>query len=801
MISAVTKPTAIPFDTYNGYFVSNQFEPDKAESFVVLQDQKAFDDVFGEAAADEDAKAAMLPHRLPADVFGSKIVVAAIKRAGAAWEFKVSDVSVDGGVLIVRYTTSTSAKQRVGSFPEIASMLIVSVPKADYAAVEFVAGQERVKKIEMKGAATQPGVKESEAVRVNGLDFQIVAPMIWIIPAEKQATAIPLALKVTNHTEKDVRLSLMDTIDINLKDAAGNYVGRSGARDDTKSPAPLLIGKGQSASVTENAKLVHAGGKPGTVSLTYQDDTGTVWYYDDLRPGKYTLSASYANEGLDKDAGPPLWVGKATTKELAIEISDRVPATASAAPPTPDKARAAALDTLKDSLQQAIPAGWTVTRKDGTFQPQQWDGAGEGTEFVITRAPPVKGGMSSSLFLWLMAPGYRGHVHDYGTKPEDMPQGRAARFLMTWHGGMAILSDGFDTLGNQPWPPVIKAVEHAVAAPPPATATAPAGTFNSTMKLWVWTYFADCPRGVTPATKAITVSGADWYVIPLDDPLDMAALAAEVNRQHIPGLQLRAATDKDLLALRNLKDLQALNLWGTHVTDAGLESLKDLTGLKMLNLGATKVTDAGLAKVQDVKGLQTLELCRTHVTDAGLVHLKELKALQTLNLSETPVTGAGLASLKLLTGLRDLDLQAAPVTDEGLAGLKELKTLQTLNLRETGVTDAGLVNLKELTGLKNLDLAATKVTGAGLAHLKKLQGLQELDLNFTRVTDAGLAELTELKGLQKLYLVGTAITDAGLVHLKELKDLHSLDFGHTQVTDAAVAELRKSLPNCFIFRD
>lgn len=64
-----------------------------------------------------------------------------------------------------------------------------------------------------------------------------------------------------------------------------------------------------------------------------------------------------------------------------------------------------------------------------------------------------------------------------------------------------------------------------------------------------------------------------------------------------------------------------------------------------------------------------------------------------------------------------------------------------------------------------------------------------------------MAELTELKGLQKLYLVGTAITDAGLVHLKELKDLHSLDFGHTQVTDAAVAELRKSLPNCFIFRD
>ncbi len=49
-----------------------------------------------------------------------------------------------------------------------------------------------------KAAATQPALKATQPVQVKGLDFQLVAPTIWLIPAEKQATAIPLALKATS---------------------------------------------------------------------------------------------------------------------------------------------------------------------------------------------------------------------------------------------------------------------------------------------------------------------------------------------------------------------------------------------------------------------------------------------------------------------------------------------------------------------------------------------------------------------------------------------------------------------------
>ncbi|MCE9553245.1 MAG: hypothetical protein K8T91_07695 [Planctomycetes bacterium] len=147
MQTPTTQPTTIPFDTHNGYFVSNKFEPQAPASFVVLRDQKAFDEVFGAGFVMNDKS-----HRLPADAFDAKIVVAAIKRGKVVVEFKVGDVTLDADVLIVRYTT-TSTKQDSAEF---ACPLIVSVPKGDYTAVDFVEDGKSVKKIEVKQAASQP---------------------------------------------------------------------------------------------------------------------------------------------------------------------------------------------------------------------------------------------------------------------------------------------------------------------------------------------------------------------------------------------------------------------------------------------------------------------------------------------------------------------------------------------------------------------------------------------------------------------------------------------------------------------
>ena len=63
-----TRPAAIVFDIYGGYFVSNQFEPDKAQSFVVFKDQKTFDEDFKARMLIND-KRHIQPHADPREQF------------------------------------------------------------------------------------------------------------------------------------------------------------------------------------------------------------------------------------------------------------------------------------------------------------------------------------------------------------------------------------------------------------------------------------------------------------------------------------------------------------------------------------------------------------------------------------------------------------------------------------------------------------------------------------------------------------------------------------------------------------
>lgn len=132
--------TKLTFDTYSGYFVSNKFEPNAAESFVVVTDQEQFDKVFGAAMVMQDKS-----HRLPKDAFKSLMVVAAIKRGSEVVEYKVEGVTVKDGVVELRYTT-TSKKSDTATF---ANPLIVSIPRGKYTAVKFVEGGRTIKQVEI----------------------------------------------------------------------------------------------------------------------------------------------------------------------------------------------------------------------------------------------------------------------------------------------------------------------------------------------------------------------------------------------------------------------------------------------------------------------------------------------------------------------------------------------------------------------------------------------------------------------------------------------------------------------------
>jgi len=140
------EPATLPHDTYSGYFVSNKFESDAAQSFVVITDQDRFDEVFGVAFVMNDKS-----HRLPKDAFKTLMVIATIKRGNAFWEYKVEGVTEDEGVVQLRYkATSKKTPATTYSCP-----LIVSIPKGSYKAVEFVESDERVKTIELDAGRTE----------------------------------------------------------------------------------------------------------------------------------------------------------------------------------------------------------------------------------------------------------------------------------------------------------------------------------------------------------------------------------------------------------------------------------------------------------------------------------------------------------------------------------------------------------------------------------------------------------------------------------------------------------------------
>jgi hypothetical protein len=133
-------PTNLPFETYSGYFVSNQFEPNAAESFVVISDQEQFDKVFGVAMVMRDKS-----HRLPKELFKENLILAAIKRGKAVWEFKVENVPVSNGVAELRYTATSKASDSA----TFASPLIVSIPRGKYTVVRFRENEKVVKEAKL----------------------------------------------------------------------------------------------------------------------------------------------------------------------------------------------------------------------------------------------------------------------------------------------------------------------------------------------------------------------------------------------------------------------------------------------------------------------------------------------------------------------------------------------------------------------------------------------------------------------------------------------------------------------------
>src|SRR5262245_48438866 len=95
-------------------------------------------------------------------------------------------------------------------------------------------------------------------------------------------------------------------------------------------------------------------------------------------------------------------------------------------------------------------------------------------------------------------------------------------------------------------------------------------------------------------------------------------------------------TDRGIGGLARLKHLRAVSLLRTNVTDKGLDHVQKMRKLKWLQLfGCARVTNAGLARLKDLTDLEFLNVGYTGTSGEGLVHLQGLTKLRYLAVSPT----------------------------------------------------------------------------------------------------------------------------------------------------------------------
>ena len=137
-----------------------------------------------------------------------------------------------------------------------------------------------------------------------------------------------------------MQFNVFDTVKVVLQDAKGNELQCMAERDKTFIPEPLILEPRESQTVYRNAILEWSEDRK-SLRLSGSDGTGGHWHFDGLKPGKYTVHFVVENNDdllksvLDRLAKhvidpkeAPFWMGKATTKEMAVELVE-----------TPEKAK------------------------------------------------------------------------------------------------------------------------------------------------------------------------------------------------------------------------------------------------------------------------------------------------------------------------------------------------------------------------------------------------------------------------------------------------------------------------------
>ncbi len=294
------------------------------------------------------------------------------------------------------------------------------------------------------------------------------------------------------------------------------------------------------------------------------------------------------------------------------------------------------------------------------------------------------------------------------------------------------------------------------------------------------------------------------------DDLDMISFN---NGTYPEGSQVK---DTDLVHLRNLTGLRALEFWETSIDGSGLGTLRNLQQLEELDMGACEVTNGNLARMPNLRSLRWLSLHATDVSEEGVVRLARLPSLKHLLLSGSRITNEGLDIFDRFDALEELQIASTKVTDEGMARLAASPTIRSLRIGGDGITSlalehlAGMDTLRELRvdgvpidaqgfmalqrmrKLETLHIYATGTDYPGLKHLRNHPSLRRIEMN--NLGDEAIEYFSTMPSMEVIYSHMPRITEKSISYLQRMSSLKELMLTGATVGDELLMTLKRALP-------
>lgn len=153
------------------------------------------------------------------------------------------------------------------------------------------------------------------------------------------------------------------------------------------------------------------------------------------------------------------------------------------------------------------------------------------------------------------------------------------------------------------------------------------------------------------------------------------AVASLARFTGLTGLDLEQSelTDKGIIPLQSLKDLQVLFLFGNMVEGDFFKDFASLKKLRILGLQGNTIAPRNMPYLAGLQSLEVLAISRAHLNAASAAPIGKLSNLQSLHLAgNTKLSDDFLPTLRSLKKLNSLNVDGCGFTKDGMKKIEAL---------------------------------------------------------------------------------------------------------------------------------